>query len=241
MDPFSLISLGVAGVGAIGGLISKFSSGNKLNSLYQQDPTYQQSPYAQNQLALAQSLLNARMPGATAMERNIYQNQASQIGNVNRNATDASQALAMGAASQGQTNQAFSNLATQEQQDYYNRLQNLNTAQQGMTAERDKQYQDQVRRFNDLAALSGAKMQNNATAWNSVANLGFGAYNVASMLNPNSRTGGGGSSGMQPYATSYMGMQPQQASIGYSNYMPNYMPNTILPGMAGSMSPITGY
>jgi len=151
MNPLSLISAGIGGLGAIGGIINSFSSGSKLRNLLKQDPTYQSSPYAAQRLGMAQTLLNARMPGATAMERNIYGNQANQIANVNRNATDASQALALGAAAQGQTNQAFQNLATQEQQDYYNRLQNYTGAQQGMIQEGDKVYQDQVRRFGDRA------------------------------------------------------------------------------------------
>lgn len=218
MDPFSLISAGVGGLGAIGGIVNMFTSGSRLKNLMSQDPTYTANPVAAQRLGLANTLLNARMPGATAMERNIYGNQANQLANVNRNATDSSQALAMGAAAQGQTNQAFQNLSTQEQQDYYNRLQNLTGAQQGMIAEGDKVYQDKVRRFQDMAGLTGAGMQNTQQGWNSIANLGFGGASLASqfamMRQPQA-------SSAMPYSNSYMGMQPvsQGGGVG-QGYMP---------------------
>lgn len=228
MDPLSLVSLGVGGLGAIGGVINSFTSGNKLKNLLQNDPQYQVSPYASQRLSLAQNLLNARMPGATAMERNIYGNQANQLANVNRNATDASQALALGSAAQGQTNQAFQNLSTQEQQDYYNRLQNLTGAQQGMIQEGDKVYQDQVRRFQDLAGVTGAQMQNTQGAWNSIANLGFGGANALSFLGRNRGTvvpQNNFSDQQLPYGNSFMGMQPQQAgaSAGGNTYAPGWI------------------
>ncbi len=178
----ALIGLGLGTVGAIGGLISSFGNNSKLDKLYRQDPTYAANPIAAQRMGLAQNLLNSRMPGATAMERNIYGNQANQLANINRNATDGSQALALGAASQGQTNQAFQNLATQEQQDYYNRLQNYTGAQQGMIQEGDKVYQDQLRRYGDLSAITGAKIQNTANAWKSLSSLGFGGASVANQM-----------------------------------------------------------
>jgi len=212
MDPLSLASLGIGGLGAIGGIINSFTSGNKLKKLYSQEPQYQVSPYASQRLSMAQNLLNARMPGATSMERNIYGNQANQLANVNRNATDSSQALALGSAAQGQTNQAFQNLGTQEQQDYYNRLQNLSGAQQGMIQEGDKVYQDQVRRFQDLAGITGANMQNRAGAFNSIANLGFGGANALSFLNmgksnqnPNTSMFGAMNGGANGYAAGATG------------------------------------
>ena len=166
------------------------------------------------------------------MERNIYGNQANQLANVNRNATDASQALALGSAAQGQTNQAFQNLGTQEQQDYYNRLQNYTGAQQGMIAEGDKAYQDQVRKFQDMAGLRGAQMQNTQNAWNSVANLGFGGANALSFLNfGQGGQGGQGSVGngynANPYGSgnSYLlGLTPEQTTqVPGNSYMPNYI------------------
>lgn len=169
---------------------SESSAANKLKNMSSQinpnDPKYNTSPYAQQRLGLAQTLLNARMPGATAMERNIYGNQANQLQNVNRNATSGSQALAMGAAAQGQTNQAIQNLGVQEQQDYYNRLGNLTGAQQGMTQEGDKVYQDQLRDYQEKTQLKNAylaaSMQNKTTSYNSLANTGLSGGLMAGLI-----------------------------------------------------------
>lgn len=227
MFPLALAGLGIGAIGAIGGMISNMGSGRKLDALYKQEPTYQGSGYAQQRLGMAQTLLNARMPGATSMERNIYGNQANQLSNVNRNATDSSQALALGSAAQGQTNQAFQGLATQEQQDYYNRLQNMTGAQQGMIAEGDKVYQDKVRRYQDMAAITGAKMQNTQTAWNSLANFGIGATGVLSQMGMGG--GQGRYQGVKPSAAagSFMGMQAQ-GGVG-QNMNQNYMPGWLNP------------
>lgn len=163
---------------------------NKMQSnINPQDPKYNTSPYAQQRLGLAQTLLNSRMPGASAMERNIYGNQANQLDNVNRNATSGSQALAMGAAAQGQSNQAFQNLGVQEQQDYYNRLQNVTGAQAGMTQEGDKVHADQLRDYQEKMQLKNtylaASMQNKNTSLNSWANTGYSAGGAAASLPPN--------------------------------------------------------
>lgn len=215
MNPLSIASLGLGGIGMIGGLISGFGANSKLQQLQAQDPSYTSSPYASQRLGLAQTLLNARMPGATSMERNIYGNQANQLANVNRNATDGSQALALGASAQGQTNQAFQNLGTQEQQDYYNRLQNLGGAQQGMIAEGDKVYQDKVRQYGDKAAILGAQIKNTQTNWNSLANMGFGGAGIAAQYGGQGGFGGGQGQGASPaYGGSFMGMQTQQTGAG---------------------------
>ena len=198
----------MAGIGGLGSIANSFGANSQLSALQGQDPTYQASQYAGQRLGLAQTLLNARMPGATAMERNIYGNQANQLSNVNRNATDSSQALALGAAAQGQTNQAFQGLATQEQQDYYNRLQNVTGAQQGMITEGDKVYQDKVRRFDDLAAITGAKIQNTGQAFNSLANFGMGAAGLMAQYGYGGAPkngGGGGGGGMWGMGGGYNG------------------------------------
>jgi len=179
--PFLAMAGVGAGLGLIGGIGKMFGArkaNRELEKLLKQNPQYQVNPIAKQRLGLAQSLLNARMPGAAAMERNIYANQANALGQINRNATDASQALALAAGAQGQTNQALGQLGLQESQDYYNRLGNLTGAQQGMIAEGDKQYQDQVRRFQDMVSIRGAQAANRANAWQGLSNLGFGMMNM---------------------------------------------------------------
>lgn len=177
-DPYSAIAgLGLGLIGGIGSLFGAASANRRLQKLLGQEPSYQENPLVKQRLGLAQSLLNARMPGATAAERNIYGNQAAQMANINRNATDASQALALGAGAQGQTNQAFQGLAAQEAQDYQRRYGNLVGAQQAQVQEGDKAYQDRVRQFEDLAAIRGAQTQNTQNAWNSLSNLGLAGMN----------------------------------------------------------------
>lgn len=213
MGPLSAIGMGVGLIGSIGNIFGSRRANKRLEALIGQNPAYKENPIAGQRLALAQQLLNARMPGAASIERNIYGNQANTLANVQRNATDASQALALSAGTQGQTNQAFNQLGIQESQDYYNRLGNLTGAQQGMIQEGDKVYQDQVRRFQDLAAIRGAQNQNRQSAWQGIGNLGFGLMNfgaateqgLANMFTGGmggafggGRSSGGGMSGITP-------------------------------------------
>lgn len=169
-----LIPAAIGLAGAVGKLFSRHKANKDLNKLMGQDPQYQINPIAQQRLSLAQSLLNARMPGSAQMERNIYGTQANTIGNINRNATDSSQALALAAGVQGQTNDAFQNLQLQEAQDYQRRYANLQGAQEGMINEGDKLFQDQTRRWNDKLQIKGAQAQNRANNWGDISNLGFG-------------------------------------------------------------------
>ena len=178
----ALIGLGMGLVGGIGKMIGRGKANRELKSLMKQDPTYQADPrvmqMANQRLGLADTLLNARMPGASAAERHIYTNQANQLAGLNRGATDASQALAVAAGIGGQTNQAFENLGKQEAQDYYNRLGNLNNAQQGVMNEATRiegnQYQDQLRKYQNKLDIQGAIQQNRQNTWGDISNLGFG-------------------------------------------------------------------
>ena len=170
----SPIGMGIGVLGSIGKMISRGQANRDMKSLISRNPAYQENPLAQQRLSLAQTMLNARMPGSLQAERNIYGSQANQLANVNRNATDASQALAMGAAAQGATNDAFTNLGMQEAGDYQRRYGNLVNAQEGVINEGDKVYQDQVRRYGDETQLRGGIAANRANTWGDVSNLGFG-------------------------------------------------------------------
>lgn len=136
-------------VGTLFNSIAGIKADKKLSSLIKEDPTYTSSPYAANTLGMAQTILNGRMAGAQSRERNIYGAQANTVSNINRNATDSSQALALAAGAQGRADDSFDNLQIQEGQDYYNKLNNLNNANAGMTAEHDKIEDDKVRRWQD--------------------------------------------------------------------------------------------
>lgn len=176
-----------------------------LDKLLAQDPERQDNPYAAKQLGIAQQLFNGRMAGAPQLERNIFTAQANQQGNINRNATDSSQALALGAAAQGQTDQSLQNLQTSEQQNKYSMLQNLNKAYGGMIDEGDKSFGDKVRRFGDLASIRGQQQQNKTNALNGVFNglnsdidqglsflgMGMGGGGFGSMFGGGGNGGGG--------------------------------------------------
>lgn len=178
MDPLTIAGLGVGLIGGIGSMFGAGRANRKLEEMMRRNPAYQANPLAQQRLGLAQTLLNARMPGAASAERNIYQNQANQMAAINRGATDSSQVLAMAAAGQGQANQAFGNLAQQEAQDYQRRYGNLTNAQDFAVQEKDKEFQDQVRRYQDMVAIQGAKNQNTQGIWNNLTQLGLGAANL---------------------------------------------------------------
>lgn len=161
--PIIAAALGAAGgaisaSGGSGGSVKRpYSAKNtnkRLGEFALSDPTYTSSPYAANTLGLAQTILNGRMAGASSRERNIYGAGANAMGNINRNVTDSSQALALGAGIQGQEGQQFDQLQQMEGQDYYNKLQNLNQANAGMTAEGDKIHDDQVRRWQDQVNIA---------------------------------------------------------------------------------------
>lgn len=177
LNPLSLVGAGIGIIGGIGSLFGAGKSNRALDQLLKQDPSYTANPIAAQRLGLAQQLLNARQPGMANAERNIYGAQANTIAANQRAATDSSQLLAANSGALGQTNQAFENLGQQENAGYMQRVQNLTGAQEGQIAEGDKVYQDQIRRFSDLAQIRGAQNQNRQQAWNSISQGGFGLLN----------------------------------------------------------------
>lgn len=181
-------------MGTVGGIFSAIAgikADKQLSKLIKEDPKYTSSPYAQNTLGLAQTLLNGRMAGASAKERNLYGSQANQISNINRNATDSSQALALAAGAQGQTNAGFDNLQMQEGQDYNNKLNNLNQANQGMTAEHKDLFDDSVRRWQDQVNTVMTQYKMRQKGGNDVGQWGAGL----SSMGGGGGMGGGGMSG----------------------------------------------
>ena len=165
---FAAVAIGGVGLGLVGSIGKMFGNAkaNKtLGQLKGQIPTYQTSPYASQRLNLANTMLNAKMPGSSTIEQGIYGNQANQMANINRNATDSSQALALGAAAQGTTNQAFAQEGLDQNQYHQQAINNLTGAQEGMINEGDKRYQSQQNKFGDLAQIEGAQNQNTQNTW----------------------------------------------------------------------------
>lgn len=168
------IGMAAGVVGTIGKMFARGKNNRELEKLLGQDPTYAINPLAQQRLGLAQTLLNARMPGSQARENRIYGSQAGGIYNTNRTAGDASQALLMNAVGQGQSNNAFADLNADEANYFQQNLNNLNSAQEGMIQEGDKVYGDQVRRYGNKVQIKGAQAENRTNNWSDIANLGFG-------------------------------------------------------------------
>lgn len=226
MNPLSLVGAGLGLIGGIGQMFSRGKANKELGQLMNQDPSYQANPIAKERYGLAQTLLNSRMPGSASMERNIYQNQANTIGNVQRNATDSSQALALAAGTQGQTNQAFNQLGMEEANDYQRRYGNLVGAQEGMINEGDKVYNDSVRRYGDKVQIKGAQQQNRMDNWQTLSNMGFGLgdFGLSSGFGANMFKKGGSGGGynvMQPNVDAQMYQLQHQYGISPSQIISN--------------------
>jgi hypothetical protein len=187
-----LIGLGIGLAGGVGRLISRGKANKDLKRLMQQDPAYKENPLAKQRLGLASALLNARMPGSARAEQNIFANQANQVSNINRNATDSSQALALATGTQGQTNDALSDLGQAEAQDYQRRYGNYSNAQDGVIQEQDKVFQDGVRRFENKVGMQGKINENRQNSWGEVSNMGFGLANFGMSGGLGNIFGGGG-------------------------------------------------
>lgn len=186
----SWIAVGVGVVGAVGGIVSRSNANKKLSKLQQaaEANQYHENPLAARRLAMANTLLNARMPGATAAEKNIRVTGANTLASVQRNATSGNQVLALGAGIQGQEGQQFENLAGMEANDYQRRYANQQSAIEGEINEGDKVQNSKQQVLGQQAQIQGAQSANTANNWSTVSNLGFGAANFGMQ--------GGFSSGM---------------------------------------------
>ena len=225
----SYVAIAAAAAAAIGGAVaSSGGSGGSVNKPYsakntnkrlgefaENDPKYTSSPYAAKTLALAETLLNSRMPGAAARERNIYGSGANAMSGITRNATDSSQALAAAAGIQGQQTDAFNSLQMQEGQNYYNKLNYLNSAYGGMTQEHKDMFDDEVRRWQDQVntVLTQYKMRRQGgNDWSQMgapgASMGGGGGMMGmsdKRLKHNYRVIGKSPSGINIYEFSYIG------------------------------------
>lgn len=158
----------------------------EMKDIMGKDPKYTSSPYAANTLGLAQTLMNSRMAGAQSRANNISSSGANVRAGIGRNATDSSQALSLMVGTQGAQDQGYNDLAIQEGQDAAAKQQNLISANQGMTEEGDKMFDDEVRRWQDQVNYTMTKLKARQAGGNDISQLGSG---LSSM-------GGGGGGGM---------------------------------------------
>lgn len=150
-----------------------------------------------------QNLYRGRMVGANAAEQNIMTNAANTNAQVQRNAGDASTALAVAAGVGGQTNDALADLATRESQDKQNRFGVYSNVSRLMADEGQKVYEDKLRRYYDdlnyKRGLEGAAMQNKASFWSGLddtVKAGISAFSpggiLGGVLGGGNKGGGGG-------------------------------------------------
>lgn len=164
----SYVAIAAAAAAAIGGAVaSSGGSGGSskkrysakhtmktLDAMGNVDPLYGGSPYAENNLGMAQQLLNSRMAGAQSFSNNIATGGANARAGIGRGVTDSSQALALMAGIQGQEGQQYGDLATQEAQDAAMKQQNLIGANKDMTAEGDKIYDSIKNKWQDQVNIA---------------------------------------------------------------------------------------
>jgi len=236
--PPELIGLGIGLLGGIGKMFGRGKANRELKSLSKQDPVYNADPrvmqMANQRLGLANTLLNARAPGAMQAERNIYTTQANQLGRLDRSATDASQALAVAAGIGGQTQGAFNDLGQQEAQDYYRRLANQQNAQQGVMDEATRiegnTYQDQIRRFQNKMDVQGAIQQNRQNTWGDISNLGFGLADFGmsgGFDNMFGQTNRGVMRGLNSGGGSNLGVMRNPLSRTQAGFTPSFNPTSM--------------
>lgn len=172
--PFPLLLAGglAAGAGFLGNLFGGRKANRELDRLAKMDPTYAANPLAAERLGLTKTQLNAEMPGAELAKQGILSNEANQINRASMGATDSSAFLSLANAISGNTNDAYVDLATKGAEDYQRRFANYSDANAAQVAEGDKVYQDQVRRFEDMAKIKGAQAQNRVAPWNSLFGAG---------------------------------------------------------------------
>jgi hypothetical protein len=158
------------------------------------DVTYQESPYAKEQLALARNAQNARMPGGAQMEANAYRNQSNTMLNLSRAAGSPQAMMAAAGAVQGTTNNALGNLAIQEAQYKTQMMGNTNNALQGMTIEQGKVFNDQLRKYqrdyDTKQTLLNSSQQNAANAGESLSGAMNSLYSTALNLATGGMGGG---------------------------------------------------
>lgn len=180
------LAVGVGGL--VGSAVSRSNANKRLGELSKFDPAYKANPLAAQRFGMAQTMLNARMPGAQRAENNIFANQASTIANVNKIATSGADAIQAAAGVQGQTNQQLDQLSQQEAADFQRRYGNYSQALDGQMEEANKLFADNVRRYGDKVGIVGAQTANRANTWGDIANTGFGIASLGmnSMGNGNS-------------------------------------------------------
>ena len=182
-------------VGTIFGAVAGMKADKKLSKLLNENPSYTSSPYAKERYDLAKTLLNSRMAGSATMERGIQSAAGNAYGNIQRNTTDSSQALAMMAGIQGQAGDQSTNLGRLEGQDYQQKLANLSGAQEGMTTEHKDMFDDTLRRWQDRVNVTMAQNAMRQQGAKNINSYGDSMNSSLTSMGSGMGAGGGMSSG----------------------------------------------
>lgn len=199
------------------------------DAIHPVNAVYKVSPYAKNQLSTVQQMMNGRMAGASNEEQNIAGNFANSMAGVERNSTNGSQSLAMLAGLQGNANQAYNQLGTQEAMNKQNMLGYLSSANQGMTQENQNVYNDQLRNYNnDLNAknaLQSAAWTNKGGMIDSFSNALVGGGNMAQNGAFNGIFGGGGGGNTTAMAQALPQVGSYAGQLSGGSYINPFMTN----------------
>lgn len=147
MNPLGILGGVLGGIADVGKFFTGLHQNHLANQIHPVFNQYQTSPYAKQQLGVANQLFNGRMAGAGALEQNIANSQANYVSGAQRNATDSAQLLSLAGQAQGQSNNAYQDLQTKELQNKYNMLDNLNHAYNTMIGEGDKTYNSMLQKY----------------------------------------------------------------------------------------------
>ncbi len=182
---------------AIGSLIASGKQKKEARGINPVNTDYTGSTAINDLYHEGQNLYQGRMAGANEAENNILANGANTRAAIDRGATSGSQALAIAAGAQGQSDQSFQNLYQNEAQNKLQRFGIYSNVSQLQSQEGDKIYQDKLRKYYDdlnyKRALQGAAMQNQQGFWNGIDDT---AKAAVSLLSPGGAfagaLGGGG-------------------------------------------------
>jgi hypothetical protein len=184
-----VIGAGLAVANAVGRLFSgakQTKEAKKINPIFNQ---YKSNPFAGQQLDFAkQAFADPSFGTRGDLTRNIFSNNANFMDNVSRNATDSSQALALGAAGLGQTNQNLVDANTGFMNNKAAMLQNLNRAYGVNIDEGDKEYESMLQKYQmDSQRKDALRNAGAANKYGSVSDMSSMAFQLGNIFKNSGR------------------------------------------------------
>lgn len=196
---------------------------------------YQISEQAKSMLGEAQARRGAQMPGMGIAQAQQLGTQANLLGAASRQGTSGSNFMALAAALGGQAQQGALNLAQQQAQFNLQGQNELNQARGVMMGEEQRQFQNQLNRFQYYDQLSQqaqqARMQN---IMQGVSSIGAGVQDVLTTAAGAGALGTGNFARMFGYGTPTNNniIQQQSGSLNMSYRPPSSLNlKTSFPGI----------